>query len=93
MRISIIQLLSTQAGQNGPEGTVAGGQPAACLLCNNHRLLKESLAQLRPQLPEQVRQLPDEKILALVNWSLIVAWWKTLERLERAGEQKRIPSL
>ena len=44
--------------------------------------VSEILEELRPNLPAVLRDLPDAKILALVNWSIMEAWFKTLQRME-----------
>jgi hypothetical protein len=38
------------------------------------RTVAAILKELRPHLPPPLRRLPDDKILALVNWSIIAAW-------------------
>lgn len=37
-------------------------------------VISEVLADIRPFLPEAMKQLSDEKILVLVNWGIIGAW-------------------
>ena len=39
------------------------------------------LDELRPQLPGSLRNLPDDRLLALVNWSIMAAWEKTIAKL------------
>lgn len=43
------------------------------------------LAEIRPQLPDSLRRLPDDRLLVLVNWSIIAAWGKTTRTLVRQG--------
>ena len=43
------------------------------------------LDDIRPQLPPGLRLLPDDKLLALVNWSIIAAWEKTVQKLGSGG--------
>ena len=38
----------------------------------------EILADLRPNLPPNLRALADERLLILVNWSIMAAWEKTI---------------
>jgi len=38
------------------------------------RTVAAILREIRPHLPPTLRRLPDDKILALVNWSIIAAW-------------------
>ena len=46
------------------------------------------LEELRPNLPASLRKLPDDRLLALVNWSIIAAWEKTIQKL-RIDQRKR----
>jgi hypothetical protein len=32
------------------------------------------LDEVRPHLPPSLRELPDDKLLVLINWSIIAAW-------------------
>ena len=32
------------------------------------------LEEIRPELPPSLRKLPDDRLLVLVNWSIIAAW-------------------
>lgn len=41
------------------------------------------LAEIRPHLPTPLQPLPDDKLLALVNWSLIVAWEKAIREVPK----------
>ena len=36
--------------------------------------VQAALDQLRPHLSQSLRSLPDDKLLALVNWHIMVAW-------------------
>ena len=45
------------------------------------RGVKEILGELRPNLTPELRNLPDDKLLVLVNWTIIAAWEKTIRRL------------
>jgi hypothetical protein len=45
----------------------------------------EVLAEIRPHLPPALRSLPNPSLLALVNWSILHAWNRTLENL-RSGK-------
>lgn len=47
------------------------------------------LKEIRPHLPEALRELSDEKILALVNWSIIAAWERTAANLIDDGLKGR----
>ena len=37
------------------------------------------LTELRPNLPPNLRNLPDSALLAMVNWTIMHAWFKTLK--------------
>ena len=39
------------------------------------------LTDLRPHLPETLRGLPDDRLLALVNWSIMAAWDRAVREL------------
>jgi hypothetical protein len=54
---------------------VALGAPLDVVVC---RVLQE----LRQDLPQSLQQLPDEKLLTLVNWSIIAAWERAIQSLE-----------
>lgn len=43
------------------------------------------LDEMRPQLPEGLRKLPDDRLLVLVNWSIIAAWEKTIQKFGQGG--------
>jgi hypothetical protein len=47
------------------------------------------LAELRPNLPEPLRTLPDASLLAMVNWTLIHAWEKTIRQAHLKHEAER----
>lgn len=38
------------------------------------------LEELRPNLPQALRKLSDDKLLALVNWSIITAWGRMIRK-------------
>jgi len=40
-----------------------------------------ALSEIRPHLPYGLRKLPDDRLLALVNWSIMVAWAKAIASL------------
>ena len=44
------------------------------------------LRELRPHLPKSLQALPDDRLLVLVNWSIIAAWNAAVRRLGR-GER------
>lgn len=52
-------------------------------------VVSEILEDIRPHLPESLRRLPDDGLLALVNWSIITAWGKSVCLLERPQVAKR----
>ena len=45
------------------------------------RGVREILPELRPNLPLSLRGLSDNDLLALINWSIIVAWEKTIRQV------------
>lgn len=47
------------------------------------RQLRGALTELRPYLPKGLAQLPDDKLLALVNWSIMAAWTRLVEGMAR----------
>jgi hypothetical protein len=55
---------------------VALGEPA------NHTIAV-ILADIRPHLPKALQRLPDDKLLALVNWSIIAAFEKAVRTATR----------
>jgi hypothetical protein len=52
-------------------------------------VVSEILEDIRPQLPESLRRLRDDRLLALVNWSIITAWGRSVRALERSQVAKR----
>lgn len=51
-------------------------------------VVSEILEDIRPHLPKSLRHLPDDRLLALVNWSIIAAWGKSARVLERSEVAK-----
>ncbi len=51
-------------------------------------VVSEILEDIRPHLPGSLRHLPDNRLLALVNWSIIAAWGKGVRVLERSEVEK-----
>ena len=45
------------------------------------RTVAAVLADLRPHLSPSLQQLPDDRLLALVNWHIIAAWQKACARI------------
>jgi len=45
------------------------------------RVVASTLRELRPNLPAALRALPDEKLHALVDWSIIAAWERTVQKM------------
>ncbi len=45
------------------------------------------LDEIRPHLPKTLRELPDSKLLALVNWAIINAWNAGVRKLELDGRR------
>ncbi len=41
------------------------------------------LTDIRPHLPPALRRLPDDRLLALVNWSIMAAWEKAIRKVMR----------
>ncbi len=41
------------------------------------------LAEIRPELPPSLRKLPDDRLLVLVNLSILAAWQKTAAKLDQ----------
>jgi hypothetical protein len=41
------------------------------------------IADIRPHLPKALRQLPDDRLLVLVNWSIIAAFEKAVRTATR----------
>ena len=53
------------------------------------RTVAAILEEIRPHLSPALRQLPDDQLLALVNWSIIAAWEKTIRQLAEAPAADR----
>jgi len=51
-------------------------------------VVSEILEDIRPHLPKSLRHLGDDSLLALVNWSIIAAWGKSVRVLERSEVAK-----
>jgi hypothetical protein len=47
------------------------------------RTVASVLKELRPHLPPSLRQLPDDRLLALINWSIIAAWETAIKKVMR----------
>lgn len=47
-------------------------------------VVSEILTDVRPQLPDSLKKLPDDRLLVLINWSIIAAWDETMRRLRPA---------
>lgn len=45
-------------------------------------VVSEILEDIRPHLPPSLRRLRDDRLLVLVNWSIIAAWGKSVRVLE-----------
>ena len=41
------------------------------------------LGDLRPYLPQSLQRLSDDRLLALVNWSIMAAWGRALNEVRR----------
>ena len=41
------------------------------------------LADIRPHLPPSLRQLSDDRLLVLVNWSILAAWETAIQKVMR----------
>ena len=41
------------------------------------------LRDIRPHLPKSLKQLPDDRLLVLVNWSIMAAWEKAIRAVTR----------
>ncbi len=46
------------------------------------RTVDAVLNDIRPHLPPSLRRLPNEKLLVLVNWTIMAAWQKVLRNAE-----------
>lgn len=51
-------------------------------------VISEVLGDLRPHLPKALKQLTDDRLLVLVNWSIMAAWEKAL----RTATERRQPT-
>ena len=49
--------------------------------CPIDRTIASVMNDIRPHLPPSLRQLPDDRLLILVNLSIIQAWCKAVERV------------
>jgi len=58
-----------------PSIMMALGAPLDVVVC-------KVLAELRQELPQSLQELPDEKLLALVNWSIMAAFERAIQSLE-----------
>jgi len=47
------------------------------------RTVASIIADIRPHLPTALKQLPDDRLLALVNWSIIAAFEKAVRTATR----------
>jgi hypothetical protein len=68
--------LQRELREHKGELMVALGEPA------NHTIAV-ILADIRPHLPKALQRLPDDKLLALVNWSIIAAFEKAVRTATR----------
>ena len=68
--------------------TAVGEQKAAIMVALGapiDTVVGAILHEMRPQLPEGLRKLPDDRLLVLVNWSIIAAWEKTVQKFGSGG--------
>jgi hypothetical protein len=42
--------------------------------------IRATLGDLRPALPVALRNLPDDRLMCLVNWSILRAWEEAVQR-------------
>ena len=82
--------LRLQAAEELPDDvvTAVGEQKAAIMVALGapiDTVVGAILDEIRPQLPEGLRKLPDDRLLVLVNWSIIAAWEKTVQKFGRGG--------
>lgn len=82
--------LRLRAAKALPEDVVSavGQQKAAIMVALGapiDTVVGAILDEMRPQLPEGLRKLPDDRLLVLVNWSIIAAWEKTVQKLGSGG--------
>ena len=61
--------------EHKPSIMVVLGAPLDVVVC-------KVLAELRQHLPQSLQQLSDEKLLVLVNWTIMAAWEKAGQSLE-----------
>jgi hypothetical protein len=52
-------------------------------------VVSEILEDIRPHLPASLRRLRDDRLLALVNWSIITAWGRSVRALEGSQVTKQ----
>ena len=53
--------------------------------CAIQPTLAQILEELRPQLPPSLQRLADDKLLALMEWSIIHTWEQSIQKLGRGG--------
>ena len=80
--------LRLQADQDLPDQVVAdvAEQKASIMIALGapiDTVVGSVLEEMRPQLPKSLRQLPDDRLLVLVNWSIIAAWEKTIRKFSQ----------
>ena len=80
--------LKLRAPEPLPEGVVAdvSREKAAIMVALGAPLdtvVSMVLTEIRPNLPAALRQLPDDSLLALVNWSIIAAWETAIQKVMR----------
>ncbi len=76
-RVALPEELLSQIRDQKPAVMVALGAPF-------DDAVDSILDELRPHLPPALRNLPDSKLLVMVNWTILAAWQKTLQRLGNA---------
>ncbi len=75
------QPLVAEISADKPAIMVALGTPM-------NTIIHTVLGEIRPFLPESLRRLSDDRLLALVNFSIIAAWHRAIERAgEKAGRR------
>jgi hypothetical protein len=80
--------LRLQAASPLPEDLVAevGKEKVAIMLALGAPLntaITSVLAELRPHLPPAMRRLPDERLIVLVNWSIIAAFERAVMKVSQ----------
>ena len=80
--------LRLQAEQELPDQVVAdvSEEKAAIMVALGapiDTVISSVLAEIRPELPPPLRKLTDDKLLIMVNWSIIHAWQKAAERMQQ----------